>query len=220
MDIEGLGIAVIDQLVARELIHDVSDLYRLTVDNLLDLEKFGQRSVENLIGAIERSKGAKLWRLLHGLGIPHVGTATARELEKHYLGLEELRSASREELLAIDGIGEIMAQSIENFFAFEANQRIIERLEAVRVNTRSQSILKGSSGSLEGKTFVITGTLPSLTRQASKNLIEDAGGKVTESPSTRTSYLLVGEFPGSKQAKAEALGIPIIDEAGLQKLLD
>ena len=219
MDIEGLGIAVVDQLVSQELVRDVSDLYRLTVDDLLDLEKFAQRSAENLIRAIERSKGAELWRLLHGLGIPHVGATTARDLERNYAGLEELRTTSQEELLTVDGIGEIMAQSIQNFLALDTNRRIIEFLEAARVNTRSQSPPESASGKLEGETFVITGALPSLTRQAARNLIEEAGGKVTGSPSARTSYLLAGESPGSKHAKAEDLGIPIIDEAGLRKLL-
>ena len=219
MDIEGLGIAVVDQLVTRDLVRDISDLYRLTVNDLLDLEKFAQRSAENLISAIERSKRAELWRLLHGLGIPHVGATTARDLERHYAGLEELRTASQEELLNVDGIGEIMAQSIQNFFAVDANCGIIKRLEAAGVNTRSQSLPESASRILEGKTFVVTGTLPSMTRQAARNLIEEAGGKVTSSPSARTSYLLAGESPGSKHAKARDLGIPIIDEAGLRRLL-
>ena len=219
MDIEGLGIAVVDQLVTLDFVRDISDLYRLTVDDLLDLEKFARRSAENLISAIERSKRSELWRLLHGLGIPHVGVTTARDLERHYAGLEELRTASQEELLNVDGIGEIMARSIHNFFALDVNCRIIERLEAAGVNTRSQSLPESTSRILEGKTFVITGTLPSMTRQAARNLIEEGGGKVTGSPSARTSYLLAGESPGSKHAKARELGIPIIDEAGLRRLL-
>ena len=219
MDIEGLGVAVVDQLVTRELIHDVSDLYELKVKDLIDLEKFAQRSADNLIHAIEASKEADLWRLLHGLGIPHVGATSAKDLAGHFESLHALTQATEDNLLEVDGVGEIMAACICQFFEEQSNRRIIEQLANFGLKTERETSIKTSSTSLADLTFVITGTLPSMTREEAKALIEGAGGKVTGSVSKKTNYLLAGESAGSKYVKAEKLGITIIGESELRRLL-
>ncbi|MCH7614266.1 MAG: hypothetical protein IH978_00760 [Nitrospinae bacterium] len=214
MDIEGLGTAVVDQLVERGLVKNIADLYQLKEEDLLPLEKFAQKSSENLIAALETSKSAELWRLLHGLGVQHVGVGASKDLANHFNSLEKIQAASEETLTAIDGIGEIMAQSIRQFFAQEENQSIIERLIEAGLNVAQEENVEVEERPmpLAGKTFVLTGTLPSMTREEAKALIEKAGGKVTGSVSKKTSYLLAGESPGSKIAKAGKIGIPVIDE--------
>ncbi len=223
MDIEGLGTAVVNQLVERGLINDITELYRLTAADLLTLDKFGPKSSENLVRAIDSTRELELWRLIHGLGIPQIGAQSAKDLADHFKSLPALTSASEKELVAIDGIGEIVAESIIGFFAQSQNRQIVADLgraglkmeEAVSDDpTDSETPL-----SLSGKTFVITGTLPSMTRDEARGAIEQAGGKVTGSVSKKTSYLLAGESPGSKFRKSESLGVPIIGESELRALL-
>ncbi|MGF1484358.1 MAG: NAD-dependent DNA ligase LigA [Opitutales bacterium] len=222
MDIEGLGTAVVEQLLDVELVKDAADLYKLSVEDLLPLERFAQKSAANLIAALDQSKSNELWRLLHGLGIPHVGAQAAKDLARELRSLQTLRAADAEQLEAIEGIGAIMAESIQSWFTVEENADLADRLAAAGLNTEQASGDAGSgpvSDALEGKTFVLTGTLPNLTRDEATALIEQAGGRVTSSVSKKTDYVVAGEAAGSKLAKAEKLGISILDEAGLQELI-
>ncbi len=218
MDIENLGSAVVEQLVQRGLAKNVADLYELTESHLLELEKFAEKSAHNLVAALIESKQRRLWQLIHGLGIPHVGKQSAKDLEASFPSLTELQNANEEQLEAIDGIGSIMAQSIHAWFADSDNAELIERLTTHGLNMASEQ--SGSvDGVLSGITVVLTGTLPSLTRSEATQLIEAAGGRTSSSVSKKTDYLLTGEAAGSKYAKAEKLGIPILDEEGFKALL-
>ena len=219
MDIEGLGKAVIDQLVKRNLIHNLADLYTLSVDDLLPLGKDVQKFSENLIRAIAASKQRELWRLLHGLGIQHIGASAAKVLARHFGSLPAIMHADEAALTAIDGIGATMAYSVQAFFRQDENRQIIDRLIAYGLNPEQPTAQPEASTALAGKTFVLTGTLPELSRDQATALIEDAGGKVTNTVSKKTDYLLCGAEAGSKYAKAQALSIPVLDEAGLRILL-
>lgn len=220
LDIEGLGVAVVDQLVARGLVSNFSDIYGLTYEDALGLDKFAEKSARNLLAAIEASKGVELWRLLHGLGIPQVGSAAAKDLAKAFGGTRELAAASLEELVAVDGIGEKTASGIVAYFADERNRSAIEALYAAGMNPEAPPRPSAEEAVLAGKTFVITGTLPNLKRDEAKALIESKGGKVAGSVSKKTDYLVAGEAAGSKLSKAESLGVAVIDEAGLRRLAE
>ena len=213
MDIEGLGEAVVNQLVERQMVRSLADLYDLGVEDFLTLEKFAQKASENLASALEKSKKNELWRLLHGLGIQHVGATAAKDLAHHFANLDGLVSAPEEELAAIHGIGAIMARSIVNFFAQPANQETLRRLKekGLRWEEEPTGQIRGE-GVWSGKTFVLTGTLPHYTRDEAAALITQHGGKVTSSVSKKTSYVLAGAEAGSKLAKAESLGVPILSE--------
>ena len=223
MDIEGLGTAVVNQLVERGMVNDITELYPLTEEDLITLEKFGPKSSENLVRAIDSTRDRELWRLIHGLGIPQVGAQSAKDLADHFKSLPALTNASEEELVAIDGIGEIVAESIIGFFAQPQNRQIVTDLGRAGLKMEEAVSDDPSGGEtpllLSGKTFVITGTLPSMTRDEARGAIEQAGGKVTGSVSKKTSYLLAGESPGSKFRKSESLGVPIIGESELRALL-
>ncbi len=221
MDIENLGEAVVRQLLEQGLVRDAADLYLLTVDDLLGLEKFARKSSENLIRALESSKQNEWWRLLHGLGIPHVGAQASKDLARAFPGIRALMAADEQALVALDGIGAIMARSIRDFFADPVNRSLVERLLAVGVNGEGQVEVGPTTGSspLQGKSFVLTGTLPSLTREEATAMIEQAGGRTSSSVSKKTDYVLAGESAGSKLAKAEQLGVPILDEAAFRTLL-
>jgi DNA ligase (NAD+) len=218
MDIENLGSAVVEQLVSRGMVKTPADLYSLTEAQLLDLEKFAKKSAQNLVAALQASKQRELWQLIHGLGIPHVGKQSAKDLEANFVSLDAIASATEEQLEAVDGIGSIMAQSIHAWFADTENQTLIEQLKTHGLNFESGRQAQ-SEGVLAGKTIVLTGTLPSLTRDEATQLIEAAGGRTSSSVSKKTDYLLAGEASGSKYAKAEKLGIAILDEAALKALL-
>lgn len=221
MDIENLGEAVVQQLIDKKLIKDISDLYTLTVEQLLPLEKFAQRSSENLVAAIARSKEQELWRLIHGLGIPHVGAQSAKDLARHFHSLLKLKEADVEALVEIDGVGEIMAESIIQFFKDEATEALITRLQDHRLKLEEAYDESASRNSpFSGKTIVLTGTLPSLSRTEATELIEKAGGKASSSVSKKTDYLLAGESAGSKLAKAESLGVAVIDESTFKSMLE
>ncbi len=221
MDIQGLGEKVAALLVNQGLVHDIADLYYLQAENLLELEGFAQKRVDNLLGAIEASKTRPLDRLIYALGIRHVGDTVATLLTHHYRALDDLMAASEGALQNIPGLGPEIASSIVSFFAHETNRRVIEKLKRAGVRTQREARdvpAEARELPLAGKTFVITGTLPGLTRQQATELIERFGGRVTDSVSRNTTYLVVGEAPGSKLEKARKLGVAIVDVDGLRKL--
>jgi DNA ligase (NAD+) len=218
MDIDHLGTAVIEQLVQRGLAATPADLYTLKESDVRQLDKFAEKSAENLIAAIKASKQRELWQLVHGLGIPHVGKQSAKDLEASFESLDAIASASEEQLEAVDGIGGIMAQSIHAWFEDTDNQKLLEQLKESGLNF-SSSRRPSTEGALAGKVFVLTGSLQNLTRDEATELIESAGGRTSSSVSKKTDYLLAGEATGSKYSKAEKLGIPILDEAAFRKLL-
>ncbi|NLM52897.1 MAG: NAD-dependent DNA ligase LigA [Firmicutes bacterium] len=220
MDIEGLGVAGVQQLLEAGLIADVADIYELPKkrDALLQLERKAEKSVENLLAAIEASKKRPLWRLLYGLGIRFVGERTAKLLADHFGSLDEILAAAPEELEQVPEIGPKIARSIYEFASLKESRELIKRLRKAGLNF-VQRKTGTSSLPLQGKVFVLTGTLPTYSRDEATKLIEEAGGKVTGSVSKNTDYIVVGEKPGSKLAKAQNLGITVIDEAGLKELL-
>ncbi|MDF9407242.1 NAD-dependent DNA ligase LigA [Pelotomaculum isophthalicicum JI] len=219
MDITGLGPAVISQLLSAGLIGDPADLYTLHYDDLASLERLGSKSARNLLGAIEKSKSASLSRLIFALGIRHVGERAAKILAGRYGSLDGLMSATPEELVNIPEIGPKIASSVVDFFANGQNRMVIDKLIKAGVNTRSER--EGHSGGryLDGKIFVITGVLEDFSRQQAQELVESLGGKVTSSVSRNTSYVVVGENPGSKYDKALALGITILNENEFKKII-
>lgn len=220
MDIANLGEAIVDQIVARGLVETVADLYSLQMADLVELEKFGRKSAENLIRAIEESKNRELWRLIHGLGIQNVGAGVAKDLARHFGDLDLLMAASEEELCAINGIGQVVASALLAFFQEEKNRQVVEALRAQGVRFREQVAADASARPLAGKTFVITGTLPVWDRAEATRFIEQHGGKVTSSVSKKTSYVVAGEEAGSKLSKARELGVPVLDEAALREMPD
>ncbi len=219
LDIEGLGEAVVDQLVAKGIVSTISDIYRLEYEQLLGLEKFAEKSARNLLAAIETSKGVELWRLLHGLGIPQVGASAAKDLAKAFGSVAAIASASLESLVAVDGIGEKTASGIVAYFADEGNRAVIDSLFQAGMAPVVPVRPSEEEAVLAGKTFVITGTLPRMKRDEAKELIESKGGKVSGSVSKKTDYLLAGEAAGSKLAKAESLGVEVVSEAELLRMV-
>ena len=220
LDIEGLGEAAIDQLVAAGHVASLLDIYKLTFEQVVALDKFAEKSARNLLGAIERSKGVELWRLLHGLGIPQVGAAAAKDLAKAFGSLSALMEATIEQLVAIDGIGEKTAAGIVRYFGEARNRSQVEALLEAGMSPVAPERPSEADAVLGGKVFVITGTLPSLKREEAKALIESKGGKVAGSVSKKTDFLLAGEAAGSKLAKAQSLGVAVLDEAGLRTMLN
>jgi len=219
LDIEGLGEAMVEQLVERKLVQEVSDIYRLTSTQLSELERMGEKSVSNLMAAIERSKEQPLWRLLFGLGILHVGVSAARALADHFQNLEALRDATPDELQRIPDVGEVVGASIAQFFREPGNRMMIERLRAAGLRlTSERKAASGSDSKIKGTTWVITGTLSQPRDEIAEQIIQH-GGKVSGSVSKKTSFVLAGEEAGSKLEKARKLGVRIIDEAGFRRLL-
>jgi DNA ligase (NAD+) len=219
MDIEGFGIRQAELFVEREFLHDVADIYYLTADQLLPLEGFGEKKVSNLMAAIETSKGQSPARLLTALGIQGIGVTVAQLLMDHHRSLDALATAPRQELEQIPGIGPKLAESAADWFSRETNRRVVEKLKAAGVRTEAEEVEVVGPQPLAGLTFVITGTLPSMSREQAKAFIETYGGKVTGSVSGKTNYLLAGERAGGKLAKAEKLGVSVIDEAALQGMV-
>ena len=219
MDIVGLGIKIVEQLIEAGLVKDVADLFTLNKDQLLGLEGFAEKKAENLLKSLEQAKGQSLNRLLAALGIHGVGEVMAGDLSRSFGNLSALSKASAEELQQIEGVGPNIAESIVDWFAQPVNLNVLKKLKAAGVNPEMQkSEVRMQNGSLSGLTFVVTGTLPTLSREGVKEFIESNGGKVTDSVSKKTSYLVLGENPGSKAEKAQSLGVKIIDENGLKKL--
>ncbi len=219
MDIDGLGPAILEQLTREGMVSSPADLYGLTVEQLAGLERMGQKSAENLINAIDKSKQNDLHRLVYALGIPHIGAKAAQLLCRSFPSMEKVISATAEELAEINGFGGVMAEEIVEFFSHASARELVDRLAALGVNM--QAAEQEQAGSIfEGKTFVLTGTLPNLSRKEASELIQRNGGKVTGSVSKKTSYVLAGEDPGSKLDKANTLGIAVLSEEELMAILN
>jgi len=218
MDIEGLGEKLVNQLVEADILQSVADIYRLKPDQLASLERMAQKSASNVIDAINKSKNTTLARFIYALGIRNVGEATAKDLAHHFGDLNKLLCAKAEELLTVNDVGPIVAASIIQFFAEPHNTQAIESMMQMGVNWPEHEGKQTIGGLLQGKTFVLTGTLPNLSRDEAKGLIEAAGGKVSGSVSKKTHYVVAGAEAGSKLEKAMLLGVNILDEAALQSL--
>jgi DNA ligase (NAD+) len=218
MDIDGLGDALVNQLVDQGLVRSVADLYRLAPEQLIELERMGKKSAEKLIGNINASRSQPLPRILNALGIPFVGERTAQFLAEAFGDLDKIAAASEDELQRAEEVGPKVAGSIRRFFHEQRNRELVERLRAEGLPFQYRATRK-HTGALAGLTFVLTGTLPSLTREEAKERIEKAGGKVAGSVSRKTSYVVAGEEAGSKLDKAKELGIEVINEPGLIEML-
>ena len=225
MDIEGLGDKLVDQLVDANVIRTLPDLYRLGLSALVVLERMADRSALNLLAALEKSKQTTLPRFLFALGIRHVGESTAKDLAKHFgtldalMGVDAESAATEEQLLQVPDVGPIVARSVHTFFQQPHNREVVEQLRACGVTWPEGAPTERGPQVLAGKTIVLTGTLPTLSRDAAKDMLEAAGAKVAGSVSKKTSYVVAGEDAGSKLAKAEELGVPVLDEAGMLALL-
>ncbi|WP_035384262.1 NAD-dependent DNA ligase LigA [Ferriphaselus sp. R-1] len=219
MDIEGLGDRLVEQLVDGGLIHSLPDLYRLDVATLAGLERMAEKSAQNLVAALEHSKTTTLNRFLYALGIRHVGESTAKDLARHFGRLDAIMQATPEDLLAVPDVGPVVAQSIADSFAEPHNREVVAQLRALGVSWEEHDGLSAVTLPLSGKTFVLTGTLPTLSRDAAKALLEARGAKVAGSVSKRTDFVVAGAEAGSKLDKALQLGVPVLDEQGLMDKL-
>jgi DNA ligase (NAD+) len=217
MNIDGMGDALVTQLTDRGLVKDVADIYKLTKTNLLSLERMGDKSAENVLKEIERSKQLPLERVIFGLGIRFVGERTAQFLAEHFGSIDALENASEEELQQVQEVGPRIAKSIVEFFAEPKNRELVEELRAAGVTLKGKKKQRGTK--LAGKTFVLTGTLANYSRDEAKKMIEDAGGKVTGSVSKKTDYVVAGEDAGSKLEKAKELGVPVINEDEMRSIV-
>ena len=217
MDIEGLGPAVLEQLLNNGLIKNIDDIYRLDYDRVLELERTGEKTVENLKAAIEKSKDNDVSRLIYALGIRHIGSKAAALLAEHFGNIDAVMSADADKLESIDGFGEILARSAYEFFSLPETHAMIERLKACGVNMQYLKEVKDNRFS--GMTFVLTGTLPTYTRNEAAEIIESFGGKTSSSVSKKTAYVLAGEEAGSKLEKAAKLGVTVIDEAQFEEMI-
>lgn len=212
LDIDGLGRKIIQQMVDRGLVRDVSDLYTLKRDDIMGLDGFAELSTSNLLNSIQESKKTTLGRFLYGLGIPHVGEVAARDLAQHFGSLEKVMEASQDELQSMKGIGKEMARAISSFFSNERNRAVIGKLLERGLEITLQKTPKRAEAPLEGKKFCFSGTLQSMTRSEAKKEVEGKGGQVVSAVSSQLDYLVVGTEPGSKLDKASSLGVTIVDE--------
>jgi DNA ligase (NAD+) len=217
MDIRGLSYARIEQLIAASLVHDVADIYALTAEQLTALDRFADLSANNLVAAIEASKQQPLSRLLFGLGIRHVGQTAAQLLARHFGSMDALRRASADDILALRGIGETIAVAVVAYFEDRSARTLVDKLAAAGL-TLTEPVAVAAGGAFKGMTFVVTGTLPTLSRAQATELIESQGGRVTSGVSKATTYLVVGADAGSKLDKARELGVKTIDEDELRRL--
>lgn len=218
MDIDGLGPANLEQLLQAGLIHSPADLYTLTVQDLEQLDRFGQKSGENFVAAVEKSKENDLYRLVFALGIPHIGAKAAQLLCRRFPSIDEIMEADEEEIASIDGFGGVMAEEVVSFFSKPSARALIERLKGLGLTMTSSRVVTGTA--FAGKTFVLTGTLPTMGRKEASDLIERHGGKVASSVSKKTSYVVAGEEAGSKLTKATELQIPVLTEADLLAMIE
>jgi DNA ligase (NAD+) len=219
MDIEGLGDKLVDQMVDAGVIRTLPDLYKLGLTTLSALERMADKSAQNVLAALEKSKQATLPRFLYGLGIRHVGEATARDLARHFGKLDAIMDAGVEQLLEVPDVGPVVAESIHTFFAQEHNREVVEQLRACGVTWPEGEAEARAPKPLAGKTVVLTGSLPTLSRDEAKDMLEAAGAKVAGSVSKKTDYVVAGAEAGSKLEKAQLLGVPVLDEAGLRQLV-
>jgi DNA ligase (NAD+) len=217
MNIDGMGESLVNQLIERGLVKNVADIYDLTKKDLLSLERFADKSAQNILDEIERSKQLPLERVIYGLGIRMVGERTAQFLAEHFGSMEALTTASVEELQDVNEVGPRIAESIVEFFSNPSNRKLVERLGKAGLAFKGKKKERGTK--LAGKTFVLTGTLAKYTRDEAKKMIEDAGGRVSGSVSKKTDYVVAGSDAGSKLDKAKELGVAVIDEAEMQTLL-
>jgi DNA ligase (NAD+) len=217
MNIDGMGDALVNQLTERGMVKNVADIYGLTKKDLLSLERFADKSAQNILNEIEDSKKLPLERLIYGLGIRFVGERTAQFLAEHFGSMDALMNAKEEELLEVDEVGPRIAESIAEFFGEPKNRELVERLRKAGLTFAGKKKERGTK--LAGKTFVLTGTLPHYSRDEAKKLIEDAGGKVTGSVSKKTDYVVAGDDAGSKLDKAKELGVKVIDEKEMKRLV-
>ncbi len=219
MDIEGGGEVLTRQLVKAALVNDVADLYSLTLSDVANLERMGEKSAQNFLDGVEASKSRDMWRVLYGLGIFHVGAGVAKALGRCFASLDDLFASSADQLTNCEDIGQVIANSIVQWHGDERNRKLIERLRKAGLNFKSELYQPAAqTGPFAGKTFVLTGTLPNLKREEAAAKIEALGGKVSGSVSKKTDYVVAGEEAGSKLDKAQKLGVKIIDEAQFLKL--
>lgn len=221
MDVENLGVKIIDQLVDSGLVKSLPDLYRLKLEQLVELERMGEKSAQNLLDGLEASKSRGLARLLAGLAIAHVGESVADLLAQEFLSIDALMDASAERLASINGVGPVMAEDIHDFFQRDSNRRLIADLRSLGMKLTEEPRAKSANvaGDLTGKTFVVTGTLAKYGREEIEALIRQRGGKPSGSVSKNTSYLVAGDKAGSKLAKAKSLGVPVLTETEFEKLI-
>ncbi|MFQ5964780.1 MAG: NAD-dependent DNA ligase LigA [Candidatus Scalinduaceae bacterium] len=219
MDIEGLGPAIIEQLVDKKIVRDYADIYTLKFDNLVSLERMGKKSVKNLLNSVEKSKGRDLHHLICALGIQHVGSHAAEILSKHFGTIDRIASASIEELEEIYEVGNIMARSIVKFFSDTHTKEVLEKLKTAGVNTELIRKERRTVSDIAGKSFVVTGTLNGYTRKEIEDIIKNLGGRVSSTVSSKTDFLIVGELPGSKFEKAKALGTTILNKEKFEELI-
>jgi DNA ligase (NAD+) len=220
MDIEGLGDKLVDQLVDGGLVRTLPELYTLGLAKLAALDRMAEKSAANLVAALERSKHTTLARFIYALGIRHVGEATARDLARHFGAVDRLMDATEAQLLEVPDVGPVVARSIHTFFAQPHHREIVEQLQACGVRwDEHEGAAQAAPGPLTGKTLVLTGTLPTLSRDEAKALIEAAGGKVAGSVSRKTDAVVAGTEAGSKLERAQALGVTVLDEAALRAWL-
>jgi DNA ligase (NAD+) len=222
LDIDGLGEKLVQQLVERQFVRSVADLYELSVESLTELERMGRKSAENLVEAIAQSKQQPWSRVLYGLGIRYVGRVNAQTLTENFTSVDRLAQASIDDIEAVHGIGEEIARSVWEWFRVPANQELVERLKAVglQLESTSQPESESIAQPLAGQKFVLTGSLPNLSRNEAKAKIEAVGGQVASSVSSQTDYIVVGDNPGSKLDKAVALNVPQLSESQLLELLE
>ena len=219
MDVEGLGEQLVEQLVDRQVVTTAADFYRLDLEALASLDRMAEKSAQNVLDALEQSKSTTLPRFLYALGIRHVGESTAKALAAHFGSLDALKAASEETLLDVNDVGPVVAHEIVHFFADPLNETLVDGLQKAGVHWEESEPQAAQPRPLSGKTFVLTGTLPTLKRDQAKEMIEALGGKVAGSVSKKTHYVVAGEEAGSKLAKAQELGITILDEKNLLALL-
>ncbi len=217
MNIDGLGEKIVDQLIEKELVKDFADVYKLRLDKVADLERMGEKSAQNLLDEIEASKKNSLARVVYAIGIPFVGERTAQLLAAYFGSMERIEAASVEELMEVGEVGPKIAEGVREFFSEAANRKVIERLRAAGVNMKEE-LVAPTDAKFAGMTFVFTGTLTMRSREEAEALVASRGGKAGSSVSKKTSYVVVGEDPGSKLEKAKSLKVPIIDEAEFNKL--
>ena len=219
MDIEGLGDKLVEQLVDQDMVHDVADLFSLSVAQLAEMERMGEKSAQNIVDALEKSKTTTLPRFLFALGIRQVGETTARTLAQHFGTLDAIMGANQDELEAVKDVGPVVAESIAHFFHEPHNRKVIHKLQKAGLHWPDIKVKAAEKLPLAGKTFVITGTLTSMSRDEAKDKLVQLGAKVSGSVSKKTDYVIVGESPGSKATKAEELGVEMLDEQAFLKLL-